>query len=377
MAQAGPLTPPFVRHFGAGCDILAEAGLSHGRPDYGIRHVRTLGQEVAVTEEVLDDTPFGSLLHFKKDTPEPGPRVLLVAPMSGHFATLLRATVATLLRDHDVSITDWKNARDVPLSDGEFGLDNYVDHLIRFMEVLGPDSHMVAVCQPAVAGLIATAVMAEARNRCTPRTLTLMAGPIDTRVNPTKVNELAQSKSIEWFESNLISTVPWRFKGAGRRVYPGFVQLSAFMSMNAGRHFDAHVGQYHALARGDDTKADAHRRFYREYGAVMDLTAEFYLQTVQRVFQDHDLPLGRMTWHGNKVNPSAIRRTWVMTVEGERDDICAIGQTVAALDMVGPGSAGSRRYHLQAGVGHYGVFSGRRWENEVYPKVRAMIQAFS
>ncbi len=373
----GAHTPGVVRQLGAAFGLLAEAGMTHARPDYEISSVRMGNDDVAVTEEIALDTPFASLLHFKKDVAEPGPRVLLVAPMSGHFATLLRGTLHTMLRDHDVYITDWKNARDVPLSDGTFDLDAFVDHLILFMETIGPGGHLVAVCQPTVAALAAVAVMAEDRNPAQPRSMTLMAGPIDTRINPTKVNELAKSKSIDWFEKNLIGKVPWRYKGANRRVYPGFMQLTAFMSMNLDRHINAHIAQFHALARRDQAKSAAHRKFYQEYGAVMDLPAEFFLQTVQRIFQDHDLPLGRLTWHGRPVRPELIRRTALMTVEGERDDICAIGQTVAALDLCSGVRVSMKRHHLQTGVGHYGVFSGRRWENEVYPRVRSMIQALS
>ena len=351
--------------------------MTHTRPDFGIASVRVDELDVAVTEEIALDAPFASLLHFKKDMPEPGPRVLLVAPMSGHFATLLRGTLHTMLRDHDVYITDWKNARDVPLSDGVFDLDAFVDHLILFMETIGPGGHIVAVCQPTVAALTAVAVMAEDRNPAQPRTMTLMAGPIDTRINPTKVNELAKSKPISWFQKNLIGSVPWRYKGAHRKVYPGFMQLTAFMSMNLDRHINAHVAQFHALAQRDAAKSAAHQKFYQEYGAVMDLPAEFFLETVQRIFQEHDLPLGRLTWHGRKVRPELIRRTALMTIEGERDDICAIGQTVAALDLCSGVRISMKRHHLQTGVGHYGVFSGRRWEQEVYPRVRAMIQALS
>jgi poly(3-hydroxybutyrate) depolymerase len=300
--------------------------------------------------------------------------VLVVAPMSGHFATLLRGTVQVLLPDHDVYITDWKNAREIPLSEGIFGLDEFIDHLIRFLEVMGPGSHMIAVCQPAVPALAAAAVMAEAQNRAQPRSLTLMAGPIDTRINPTKVNELATSRPISWFERKLIGCVPWRYHGAGRRVYPGFLQLSAFVSMNLDRHIAAHLGQFQSLVGGDMAAAEAHRRFYSEYAAVMDLPADFYLQTVQRVFQDHDLPLGRLTWRGRKIRPELIRRTALLTVEGERDDICAVGQTMAALDLCSGVRVNMKGHHLQTGVGHYGVFSGSRWAREVYPKVRQMIQ---
>ena len=370
----GDFTPQPLRQFGAACNLLADSALSHYRPDYGFRSARIGNDVVGVTEEVRFETPFGALLRFRKDTDILQPRVLVVAPMSGHFATLLRGTVAVLLPDHDVYITDWKNARDVPLSDGTFGFDEYVDHLIRFMEVLGEGSHMIAVCQPAVAALAATAVMAEHGNRAQPRSLTLMAGPIDTRQNPTKVNELAKSRTIEWFEKNLIAKVPWRYKGAFRQVYPGFLQLTAFMTMNLDRHMNAHIGQFRALACGDVVASDAHTKFYNEYNAVMDLPAEFYLETVKRVFQDHDLPLGKLTWHGEKVKPEAIRRTALLTVEGERDDICAIGQTMAALDLCSGIRVSQKRHHLQTGVGHYGVFSGSRWAREVYPKVRAMIE---
>jgi len=370
----GEFTPAALRQFGAACNLLADSGLTHHRPDYGFKSTRIGNDVVGVTEETRFDTPFGTLLRFRKDTDVVQPRVLVVAPMSGHFATLLRGTVSVLLPDHDVYITDWKNARDIPLSDGVFGFDEYVDHLIRFMEAMGEGSHMIAVCQPAVAALAATAVMAEAGNRAQPRSLTLMAGPIDTRQNPTKVNELAKSRTIEWFEKNLIASVPWRYKGAFRRVYPGFLQLTAFMSMNLDRHINAHISQFHALAGGDVVAAEAHKKFYDEYGAVMDLPAEFYLETVQRVFQDHDLPLGKLTWHGQKVRPEAIRRTSLLTVEGERDDICAIGQTMAALDLCSGLRISQKRHHLQTGVGHYGVFSGSRWAREVYPRVRAMIE---
>ena len=363
----GPCTPPAMRHISAALSLFANAGLTHSRPEFNI-HV---GE---VVEEAADDTPFGTLLHFRKVRPVAQPRVLLVAPMSGHFATLLRGTAQTMLPEHDIYITDWKNARDISLSEGRFGLDEFVDHLIRFLRVMGPGSHVVAVCQPAVPALAAAAVMAEAGDPAMPRSMTLMAGPIDTRVNPTKVNELAKSRPIEWFDRNLISAVPWRFAGAFRHVYPGFLQLSAFMSMNLDRHISAHFGQFRSLVGGDHTSAEAHRKFYDEYGAVMDLPAEFYLETVQRVFQEHDLPRGVLTWHGDVVKPRAIRRMGLLTVEGERDDICAVGQTMAALDICSRIPVNLKQNHLQTGVGHYGVFSGRRWASEVYPRVREMIQ---
>ena len=373
----GAYTPALMRQMGAVCSLIADSALTHHRPAYGIESATVNGETLGVTEEVVDSTPFGTLLRFRKDSDIVQPRVLLVAPLSGHFATLLRDTIRVMLPDHDVYVTDWKNARDVPVSDDAFGLDEFVDHLIRFMAVLGPGGHMVAVCQPAVPALAAVAVMAEDGNEAQPCSLTLMAGPIDTRQNPTKVNELAKSRPIEWFENNLIGKVPWRYPGAGRHVYPGFLQLTAFMSMNLDRHISAHAAQFRALAGGDIASAAAHRRFYEEYGAVMDLPAEFYLQTVRRVFQDHDLPLGRLTWHGRPVQPAAIRRTALLTVEGERDDICAVGQTVAALDLCAGVPTSRKHHHLQRGVGHYGVFSGSRWAREVYPQLRTMIRSAS
>jgi poly(3-hydroxybutyrate) depolymerase len=366
-----------MRHISAGLTLFAEAGLTHKRPEFALDPIMIGERRVEIIEEAADDTPFGTLLHFRKDSDVVQPRVLVVAPMSGHFATLLRNTVQVMLPEHDVYITDWKNARDTSLSAGRFGFDEFTDHLIRFLGVMGPSSHVVAVCQPAVAALAAAAVMAEAGDPAMPASLTLMAGPIDTQVNPTKVNELAKSRPIEWFDRNLISSVPWRFDGAFRRVYPGFVQLSAFMSMNLDRHISAHWGQFRSLVGGDHISAEAHRKFYDEYGAVMDLPAEFYLETVQKVFQDHDLPRGVLTWHGEVVRPAALRRMGLLTIEGERDDICAIGQTMAALDICSRIPVNLKQNHLQTGVGHYGVFSGRRWATEVYPRVREMIQVMN
>jgi polyhydroxyalkanoate depolymerase len=320
-------------------------------------------------------TPFGTLLHFRKDVVLAQPRVLLIAPLSGHFATLLRATVRTMLPDHDVFITDWHNARDVALEHGRFGFDEYIGHLIRFVETIGPGAHIVAVCQPCVAALVAASVMAQSDNPAQPRSMTLMAGPIDTRVNPTKVNELAMSKPIDWFEQNLIARVPMRYLGAGRRVYPGFVQLAAFMSMNIDRHRKAHLDLYENLAKGELEKAKTTKAFYDEYFAVLDLSAEFYLETVAWVFQEARLAKGELDYRGERVEPRAIRRTALLTVEGERDDICALGQTAAAHDLCKGVKPYMRRHHMQAGVGHYGVFSGKRWEEQVYPIVRNMILA--
>jgi poly(3-hydroxybutyrate) depolymerase len=364
---------PAVRNLTAVYELIARAGLTHTRPPFGIQSVTVGNREVEVREEAAAKTPFGTLLHFKKDIATAQPRVLLVAPLSGHFATLLRATVRTMLPDHDVFITDWHNARDVPLTAGRFGVDEYTDHLIKFLETMGPGSHILAVCQPCVAALAATAVMAQAGNPAQPRSMTLMAGPIDTRINPTKVNELAKKRTIEWFERSLTASVPLRYPGAFRRVYPGFVQLVAFMSMNIERHIKAHKELYDNLAAGEVEKAAVTKAFYDEYFAVLDLTAEFYLETVQLIFQDHALPQGRLEWHGERVEPRAIRKTMLLTVEGERDDICAVGQTVAAHDLCSKLRPYLKRHHMQAGVGHYGVFSGTRWEKQIYPILKNVI----
>jgi poly(3-hydroxybutyrate) depolymerase len=376
---AGSNTPPLLsdhpamRNLTAVYELIARAGLTHTRPPFGIDTVTVGNREVEVHEEAAAATPFGTLLHFKKDIATTQPRVLLVAPLSGHFATLLRATVRTILPDHDVFITDWHNARDVPLTAGRFGVDEYTDHVIKFLETMGPGSHVLAVCQPCVAVLAAAAVMAQNGNPAQPRSMTLMAGPIDTRVNPTKVNELAKKRTIDWFERTLTASVPLRYPGAFRRVYPGFVQLVAFMSMNIERHVKAHKELYDNLANGELEKAAVTKAFYDEYFAVLDLAAEFYLETVRLIFQDHALPLGELEWHGQKVDPSAIRKTMLLTVEGERDDICAVGQTVAAHDLCSKLRPYLKRHHMQAGVGHYGVFSGTRWEKQIYPILKNVI----
>jgi poly(3-hydroxybutyrate) depolymerase len=362
-----------IRNLMAAYELIARAKLTHHRPPFGIDTTMVGNREVAVREEAVRVTPFGTLLHFKKDINAVQPRVLLVAPLSGHFATLLRATVNTMLVDHDVYITDWHNARDVALSHGRFGFDDYIQHLIDFLETIGPGAHIVAVCQPCVAALVATAVMAQSQHPAQPRSLTLMAGPIDTRVNPTEVNALANSKPISWFEQNLIGTVPMRYPGAFRRVYPGFVQLMAFMSMNIERHIKAHKELYENLRDGEIEKAAITKAFYDEYFAVLDLAAEFYLETVRLVFQEHALPRGKLTWRGELVEPHAICRTMLLTVEGERDDICAVGQTMAAHELCSGLRPYLRRHHMQAGVGHYGVFSGQKWTGQIYPILRNVI----
>lgn len=364
---------PFLRTLAAGLEMVERAGLSHARPAFGIDAVEVGNQLVEVTEEVSLRAPFGSLLHFRKDIEQKQPRVLVVAPLSGHFATLLHGTVKTLLPDHDVYITDWHNARDVPLTEGAFGFDDYVAHVIRFMEAIGEGAHVLAVCQPCVQVLAAAAVMARDDNPAQPHSMTLMAGPVDTRINPTTVNELATSKPLDWFKRNLIATVPAGFAGAGRRVYPGFVQVGAFMGMNLERHMKAHLDLFEHLATGETEKAATSKTFYDEYFAVLDLAAEFYLETIRIVFQEHELPRGALTYRGDPLDFRAIRRTALLTVEGERDDICAVGQTVAAQDICSGLRPHRKRHHMQAGVGHYGVFSGRRWQSQVYPLVRSHI----
>jgi poly(3-hydroxybutyrate) depolymerase len=366
---------PVVRNLSAAYELIARAGLTHARPEYGIPAVTVGNRELEVTEEAVLTLPFGTLLRFKKDIDIPQPRVLVVAPLSGHFATLLRNTVRTLLPDNDVYITDWHNARDVPLEAGAFGFDDYVDYLIKFMEKLGPGAHLVAVCQPCVQALAAVAVMAANGNPAQPASMTLMAGPIDTRVNPTKVNKLATSKPMSWFERNLIARVPWKYSGARRMVYPGFVQLTAFVSMNVNRHYNAHQELYEHLRNGELEKAQVIKTFYDEYFAVLDLAAEFYLETVSWVFQESRLPKGELTFKGQPVDLKAIRKTALLTVEGERDDICALGQTASAHDLCTGLRPHMKRHHMQAGVGHYGVFSGRKWEGQIYPIVRNLILA--
>ena len=364
-----------LRKFSASMEVFSRMRLTHSRPAYAISEVKVGEQAWPVTEESVLTLPFGTLLRFKKEASGDQPPVLLVAPLSGHFATLLRETARTLLQDHDVYITDWHNGRDVALSHGAFGLDDYIGHMIRFIQTIGPGTHVVAVCQPCVAALAATALMAEDNEPAQPCSLTLMAGPVDCRVNPTGVNVLATSKPIEWFEKNLISHVPLPHAGYGRRVYPGFVQVSAFLSMNLERHKKSFQDMYQYLVEGNVEKANVIRHFYDEYLAVNDLPAEFYLETVEKVFQTYDLPLGKLSYRGRIVNPAAIRRTALMTVEGERDDICAVGQTVAAQDLCSRIPSYMRSHHVQTGVGHYGVFSGRKWNQQIYPRVREMIHA--
>ncbi|MGY1706941.1 polyhydroxyalkanoate depolymerase [Geodermatophilus sp. SYSU D00697] len=368
LAGRGP-----VRHLRAACDIVARSRPTHDRPEYGIDAVPVGGRLADVREEHLTATAFATLLHFRKPSVTDQPRVLVVGPMSGHFTTLIRPTIRTLLSDHDVHVLDWHNARDIPVQHGPFGLDEYIEHVMAALRHLGPDTHVVAVCQPAVPVLAAVSLLAAADDDAQPASLTLMAGPVDTRVNPNRVNQAAEKRPLSAYERRLIDTVPARYPGAGRRVYPGVVQLTAFMSMNPRRHWSAHLQMYRDLVTGNAERAATTRAFYDEYGAVMDVPAEFYLETVGRIFQQHDFANGRFTWRGQPVDPGAIRRTALLTVEGARDDICSPGQTEAAHALCTGIPEEHKRHHLQPGVGHYGVFSGSRWEAEVYPVLRDFV----
>jgi poly(3-hydroxybutyrate) depolymerase len=367
---------PLLRKFAAACELIAQLRLTHTRPPFGIEGVQIGGRHVSVTENAAVSLPFGTLLHFRKDPAaglRPQPPVLLAAPLSGHFATLLRETVRTMLVDFDVFITDWHNARDVPASQGDFGFDEYIGYLMRFVATVGPGCHLVAVCQPCVAALAAAALMAEDDHPAQPRSLTLMAGPVDCRVNPTAVNRMAESRPIAWFERNLISRVPPQHAGFLRRVYPGFLQLLAFITMNLPRHQQSFRQMAEHLTQGRWDEARPIRDFYNEYLAVNDLPAEFYLETVQKVFQTHEMARGQLKWGARAVDTAAIRRSALMTVEGERDDICAVGQTVAAQELCHNVRPSRKTHHIQTGVGHYGVFSGRKWSEQIYPRVRDMI----
>jgi polyhydroxyalkanoate depolymerase len=362
-----------MRRVSAAFELFEHLTLTHDRPDFEIDHVLINGKPVHVVEDVVTATPFGSLLHFRREDMHGQPHVLVVAPLSGHFATLLRSTIQSLLQDHEVYVTDWHNAREVELSAGPFGFGDYIDTVIQFMEYLGPRSHVVAVCQPCVQVLAAAAIMAENDHPCQPRSITLMGGPVDVRRSPTVVNRLAFERPIEWFEKNLISEVPRRYRGAGRKVYPGFVQIGAFMRMNLERHMRAHRELFTLMAKNQRDAALAIKDFYDEYFAVLDIPAEFYLETVEIVFQKALLAKGELMHDGRRVDPSKIRKSYLLTVEGERDDICGLGQTAAAHDLCKALPETMKYHYVQKGAGHYGIFSGKRWENEIYPIVRSVI----
>jgi len=365
----------------ASLEVFAHATAPHGKPEFGITQTKVGRKTVAVDEDIVLRKPFGQLKYFRKVDAESKRPLLIVAPMSGHYATLLRGTVERLLPHNDVYITDWRDAKLVSLSDGSFDLDDYIDYLIEFLTLIGDRTgerpHMLAVCQPAVPAFAATALMNQDKNRWRPRTLTMMGGPIDTRRAPTAVNTLATQLPFSWFEQNVIATVPMIYPGAGRKVYPGFLQLAGFMTMNLGSHLISHWEMFKHLVVGDDESAAGTQKFYDEYRSVCDMTAEFYLQTVDVVFQRHQLPKGELEHRGRLVDPAAIRNTALLAIEGERDDISGIGQTKAALDIATKLPASKKQYFMAEDVGHYGIFNGRKWREKIAPVVEKFIAANS
>lgn len=357
------------RHMAAAGELLERITQSYPKPEFGLKTTTIEGKTVDVWEEVVLEKPFCKLKRFKRATKRKDSKILLVAPMSGHHATLLRGTVEALLPHHDVYITDWVDAREVALFKGEFNLNTYVDYLIEFLRHMGPNCHTMAVCQPSVPLYAAVALMNEDKDPCTPRTMTLMGGPIDTRKAPTKVNSFAKEHPMSWFESNVITRVPLNYPGFMRRVYPGFLQLTGFMTMNLDRHVGEHIKLFQHLVQGDGDSANSHRTFYNEYLSVADLPAEFYLQTIEEVFQKHSLPNGTFMHHERRVNPAAITKTAILAIEGELDDISGVGQTLAAIDISSGLKQDMKKYHLQMGVGHYGIFNGRKWRELVRPVI--------
>ncbi|MBO9711385.1 polyhydroxyalkanoate depolymerase [Sphingomonas sp.] len=369
---------PFA-YFGGGSvlasalEVFAHASAPRGKPEFGITKVTVDGREVEVQEQIEARKPFGQLRHFVRKGVEGGPRLLIVAPMSGHYATLLRGTVERMLSSADVYITDWRDAKLAPLSAGRFDLDDYIDYITGFLEHIGPGAHMLAVCQPSVPCYAAVALMSADNHPALPRTLTMMGGPIDTREAPTAVNTLATERPHAWFEQNVIATVPATYPGAGRKVYPGFLQLAGFMTMNLGDHMISHWEMFKHLVAGDDESAESTMAFYEEYRSVCDMTAEFYLQTIATVFQRHALPKGEMTHRGRAVDPAAITKVGLLAIEGERDDISGIGQTKAALTLATALPEADKRYLLAEGVGHYGIFNGSKWRGRIAPVVEQWI----
>lgn len=364
----------FGRAVAAGAELFERTTRRFTKPTFGLTHTKIGGERVEVEEEIVIDKPFCHLRHFKRKNSANDPRVLIVAPMSGHHATLLRGTIEAMLPDHDVYITDWIDARLVLMSAGQFDLEDYITYVMDFIRHLGPDVHLLAVCQPAPPVLCAVALLADMDDPAQPKSMTLMGGPIDCRVAKTAVTELATTRPLEWFRNTVVHALPFYYPGAHRLVYPGFLQLQGFISMNVERHVGEHHKLFQNLVKGDDDSVSAHRKFYDEYLSVMDTPAEFYLQTVERVFQKHDLANGTFTWHGRLVKPQAIKKTALLTVEGELDDISAPGQTRAAIDLCSGLTDDMKKAHLQIGVGHYGIFNGRKWREYVLPVVRQFMR---
>jgi len=359
--------------FAAALDVFAHAAAPRGKPAFGMDFTTINGREVPVTEEIVLRKPFGQLKRFVHEGVNGAPKLLIVAPMSGHFATLLRGTVGRMLPSHDVYITDWRDAKAVPVGHGRFDLDDYVDYVVAFLEAIGPGAHVLAVCQPSVPVYAAAALMSADDHPCLPRTLTMMGGPIDTRRAPTAVNQLAMERPFAWFEQNVIAQVPNGYPGAGRKVYPGFLQLTGFMAMNLGNHMMSHWDMFKHLVQGDDESADATKSFYDEYRSVADMTSEFYLQTIDHVFQRHLLPKGELMHRGRLVDPAAITKIAVLAIEGERDDISGLGQTKAALDIAINLPEARKKYYMAEGVGHYGIFNGGKWRTDIAPVVEDWI----
>ncbi|MEJ2408708.1 MAG: polyhydroxyalkanoate depolymerase [Novosphingobium sp.] len=349
-------------------DVFAHATMPRGKPEFDIEQVTVNGKTHDVIESIIMHRPFGNLLRFEHDgLPANAPKLLIVAPMSGHFATLLRGTVTRMLESCVVYITDWADAKMVPMNAGHFDLDDYIDYLIEFLQHIGPGAHVLAVCQPSVPAFAAAAVMGKHEDPCRPATLTMMGGPIDTREAPTSVNDVAMNQPLSWFEHNVIATVPLAYPGSGRKVYPGFLQLTGFMAMNLGNHMMSHYGMYKHLVEGDGESAAATKAFYDEYRSVSDLTAEFYLQTVEHVFQRHSLPKGEFVHRGEVIDLAGIRDTALLAVEGEKDDISGIGQTRASLHLAHALPDESKKYYLAKNVGHYGIFNGSKWRTLIAP----------
>ena len=376
-----PANPFAYSHMGpivaSALDVFAHASAPRGKPEFGLTSTMVNGKTVPVVEEIVLRKPFGQLKHFKREGIDGGPRLLIVAPMSGHYATLLRGTVERMLPGHDVYITDWRDAKLVPLSAGRFDLDDYIDYLIEFLEHIGPGAHMLAVCQPSVPAYAAAAIMSADGNPARPKTLTMMGGPIDTREAPTAVNTLATKRPHSWFQQNVIATVPYHYPGSGRKVYPGFLQLAGFMTMNLGSHLTSHWEMFKHLVQGDGDSADATKDFYDEYRSVCDMTEEFYLQTIDVVFQRHLLPKGEMMHRGRRVDPAAIKDVAILAIEGEGDDISGLGQTKAALNISTALPEEMKLYYMAEGVGHYGIFNGSKWRTRIAPAVEKWIAAHS